>query len=112
MSLPSPKKPESKPNQSSKFYPKSWSLKDMLSLGKLRPERKSTIISTYEFDFNNMLWSNFPIKAEFMIEDLPFGTGGFRKTFKATSITNGFKKRTWVVKKYLEEALDFIKQIK
>lgn len=84
----------------------------MLSLGKLRPERKSTIISTYEFDFNNMLWSNFPIKAEFMIEDLPFGTGGFRKAFKATSITDGFKKRTWVVKKYLEEALEFIKQIK
>lgn len=47
-----------------------------------------------------MLWSNFPIKAEFMIEDLPFGTGGFRKAFKATSITDGFKKRTWVVKKY------------
>ena len=84
----------------------------MLSLGKLCPERKSTIISINEFDFNNMLWSNFPIKAEFMIEDLPFDTGGFRKTFKATSITDGFKKRTWVVKKYLEEALDFIKQIK
>lgn len=65
----------------------------MLSLGKLRPERKSTIISIYEFDFNNMLWSNFPsIKAEFMI-DLPFGTGGFRKAFKATSITDGLKKK-------------------
>ena len=57
----------------------------MLSLGKLRPERKSTIIFIYEFDFNNMLWSNFPIKAEFMIEDLPFGIGGFRKACKATT---------------------------
>ena len=47
-----------------------------------------------------------------MIADLPFGTGGFRKACKATNITDGFKKRTWVVKKYLEEALEFIKQIK
>ena len=96
MSLPSPKKPEFKPNHPSKFYPKCLSLKDMLSLGKLHPERKSTIISIYEFDFNNMLWSNFPIKAEFMIEDSPFDTGGFRKAFKATSTTDGFKERTWV----------------
>ena len=36
-----------------------------------------------------------------MIEDSPFCTGGFRKAFKATSITDGFKERTWVVKKYL-----------
>ena len=82
----------------------------MLCLGKLRPERKSTIISIYEFDFNNMLWSNFPIKAEFMIEDSPLGSGGFREAFKATSTTDGFKERTWVIKKYLEQALDFIEQ--
>ena len=93
-----PQEAESKPNQPSKFNPKSLSLKDMLSLGKLCPERKSNIISIYEFDFINMLWSNFPIKAEFMIEDLLFSTSGFRKAFKATSITDDFKERTWVVK--------------
>ena len=82
----------------------------MLCLGKLRPERKSTIISIYEFDFNNMLWSNFPIKAEFMIEHSPLGSGGFREAFKATSTTDGFKERTWVIKKYLEQALNFIEQ--
>ena len=28
-----------------------------------------------------------------MIEDLPFGTGGFRKACKATNITDGLKKK-------------------
>ena len=38
-----------------------------------------------------------------MIEDSPLESGGFREAFKATSTTDGFKERTWVIKKYLEQ---------
>ena len=57
-----------------------------------------------------MLWSSVPIKAEFMIDEFPFATGGFRKAFKATGITAGFNETTWVVKKYLATAVDIIKE--
>ena len=59
-----------------------------------------------------MRWSSVPIKAEFMIEELPFATGGFREAFKATSKTAGFEETTWVVKKYLTTAVDVIRETK
>jgi hypothetical protein len=57
-----------------------------------------------------MRWSSVPNKAEFMIEELPFATGGFREAFKATSITAGFEETTWVVKKYLTTAVEVIRE--
>ncbi|XP_028416007.1 alpha-protein kinase 2-like [Dendronephthya gigantea] len=114
MSHPSPQKNTntSKQSNKSKFYPKSLSLKDMLHLGKAFPKKESTIISIFQFNFKHMLWSTVPIKAEFMIEESPFAAGGFRKAFKATSITPGFEETTWVVKKYLPSAVDTITQTK
>lgn len=56
-----------------------------------------------------MEWSSVPLQAEFVIEEKEFAAGGFRKAFKATSITEGFNKGTWVVKSYLESAVQLIK---
>ncbi|CAH3163384.1 unnamed protein product [Porites lobata] len=56
-----------------------------------------------------MEWSSVPLQAEFGIEEKEFAAGGFRKAFKATSITEGFNKGTWVVKSYLESAVQLIK---
>ncbi|CAB4042364.1 transient receptor potential cation channel subfamily M member 6-like, partial [Paramuricea clavata] len=111
MSLPSPKKSSSKRDNSSK-YPKSLSVKDMLHLGKALPKKESTIISIFQFNFKHMRWSSVHvlIKAEFMIEELPFATGGFMEAFKATSITAGFEETTWVVKKCLTTAVDVIRE--
>jgi ADP-heptose:LPS heptosyltransferase len=99
----------SKRDNSSK-YPKSLSVKDMLHLGKALPKKESTIILIFQFNFKHMRWSSVLIKAEFMIEELPFATGGFREAFKATSITAGFEETTWVVKKYLTTAVEVIRE--
>ena len=56
-----------------------------------------------------MEWSSVPLQAEFVIEKKEFVAGDFRKAFKATSITEGFNKGTWVVKSYLESAVQLIK---
>ena len=88
----------------SKFYPKSLSIQDMLKLGKVISKKSSTVISIYKFDFEHMQWSNVPMEAEFLVAESPFASGGFRRAFKATSITEGFKEVTWVVKKYLKSA--------
>lgn len=50
-----------------------------------------------------------PLRAEFGIEEKEFAAGGFRKAVKATNITEGFNKGTWVVKSYLETAVQLIK---
>ena len=81
----------------------------MLKLGKVISKRSSTVISIYNFDFEHMQWTNVPMEAEFLVAESPFSSGGFRRAFKATSITEGFKEVTWVVKKYLESASEIIK---
>lgn len=81
----------------------------MLKLGKVISEKTGTIISIYSFDFEHMQWSTVPVEAEFMVADTPFASGGFRQAFKATSITHSFREVTWVIKKYLNSALDTIK---
>ena len=55
-----------------------------------------------------MAWTGRPTAVEFSIESQPFGTGGFRKAFKATSNDRGFQGSTWVVKRYLEKASEDI----
>ena len=44
-----------------------------------------------------------------MVAESQFASGGFRRAFKATSITEGFKEVTWVIKKYLKSASEIIK---
>ena len=100
-SHPSPVKPSP---STSKFYPKSLSIKDILRLGRV-VDNKGQKILIYKFDFVHLEWSTVPLHTEFVIEDKEFAAGGFRKAFKATSITEGFNKGTWVVKKYLESAV-------
>lgn len=104
-SHPSPVKPSP---ATSKFYPKSLSIKDILRLGRV-VDNKAKKILIYKFDFAHMEWSSVPLQAEFVIEEKEFAAGGFRKAFKATSITEGFNKGTWVVKSYLESAVQLIK---
>ena len=56
------------------------------------------------FDMSVMARTGRPTTVDFSIEPEPFGTGGFRKAFKATSNDRGFNGSTWVVKRYLEKA--------
>lgn len=95
-------------SSTSKFYPKSLSIKDILRLGRV-VDNKAKKILIYKFDFVHMEWSTVPLQAEFVIEEKEFAAGGFRKAFKAMSITEGFNKGTWVVKSYLETAVQLIK---
>ena len=81
----------------------------MLKLGKVISKKSSTVFSIYKFDFEHMQWSNVPMEAEFLVAESPFASGGFQRAFKATSITEGFKEVTWVVKKYLKSASEIIK---
>ena len=86
-SVPSPQKV-----CSSKFYPKSLSIQDMLKLGKVISKRSSTVITIYKFDFVHMQWSNVPVEAEFVVAETPFASAGFRQAFKATRITRGIQR--------------------
>ena len=53
-----------------------------------------------------------PVEAEFVVVETPFASGGSRQAFKATSITEGFKEVTWVIKNYLKSASEVIKATK
>lgn len=55
-----------------------------------------------------MVWTKRPTTVEFYIEFQPFEIGGFQKALKATSNDKGFQGSTWVVKRYLEKALQDI----
>ena len=49
------------------------------------------------FDMSVMARTGRPTTVDFSIEPEPFGTGGFRKAFKATSNDRGFNGSTWVI---------------
>lgn len=70
-SHPSPVKPST-----SKFYPKSLSIKDILSLGQV-VDNKAKKILIYKLDFVLVEWSTVPFYAEFVIEEKEFASGGF-----------------------------------
>lgn len=72
----------------------------------------STAIDLYEFNVDTMTWSTNPMTVEFVVEEEVLGMGGFREVFKATSSTKGFTESTWVVKKYLPEAISVIEKTK
>ncbi|CAB4042733.1 Hypothetical predicted protein [Paramuricea clavata] len=71
-------------------------------------DKTTTKIDIYSFNLDSMTWSSTPCPTDFVIEEEPFGVGGFRKAFKATSSAAEFSKTTWVVKTYLERSIDDI----
>ena len=75
----------------------------MLKLGKLITDT-TTSAEIFNFDMSVVARTGRPTTVDFSIEPEPFGTGGFRKAFKATSNDRGFNGSTWVVKRYLEKA--------
>ncbi|CAB4007574.1 transient receptor potential cation channel subfamily M member 6-like [Paramuricea clavata] len=95
--------------KSSCTFPKSLSVVDMLKLGKVIKEKPSTIIELSSFDINQMEWSPEFRCVEFVINPVVIGVGGFREAFSATSRRDDFNTSTWVVKKYLANALENIK---
>ena len=103
--------PKKKKSCVSEMVAKSLSVVDMLKLGKVIHDRSTEIIQLYTFDVNQMSWSRNPQEVEFAIEKEPFGTGGFRRAFQASSITPGFHNCKWVVKKYLQAAVDDIEAV-
>ncbi len=48
---------------------------------------------------------------EFEISEDVLGEGGFHKAYKATTTTKGYAEKTWVVKRYKQEALAIIGEI-
>ena len=58
-----------------------------------------------------MEWTQLPTPVAFHVDDEPFGSGGFRKAYKARSTTPGFSSQTWVVKKFLPEAITGIEAL-
>lgn len=84
----------------------------MMKLGKVINEKSTVGIELFRFDLTDMVWSNLPLTIEFNIAKEPFGKGGFREAFKATSKMPEFHGQQWVVKRYLASAVDIIKQTK
>lgn len=91
----------------SKFVPRSLSLVEMLKLGR-KIDQTTTKIDIYSFNLDSMTWSSTPRPIDFVVDQEPFGVGGFRQAFKATSSAAEFSKVTWVVKRYLERAVEDI----
>ena len=79
----------------------------MLKLGEksLKEQPQSLIFLSLTL---RMTWFLVPQQAEFSIQSEPFGSGGFRQAYKASSITRGFEDKTWVVKKYLPQTVENI----
>ena len=61
------------------------SLVEMLKLGKEIKETPTTELQLFKFNQDQLCWSKSPRVVEFFIEKDPFGRGGFRDVFKATS---------------------------
>lgn len=91
----------------SKFVPRSLSVVEMLKLGKAITQ-STTSVSIYSFDLQQISWSRIPSTIDFSIQKEPFGTGGFREAYKATSNAKGFESTTWVIKKYLPKTVSDI----
>ena len=91
----------------SKFVPRSLSVVDMLQLGKTI-DQKTTKVDIYSFNLEDMSSSSTPHTIDFSIQKEPFGCGGFRKAFVATSSAAEFCGTKWVVKRYLDKSIEDI----
>jgi hypothetical protein len=77
----------------------------MLNLGKVISKSSTITATLHMFDLSAIEWTKLPSPVAFCVDDEPFGSGGFRKVYKAKSMTPGFSSQTWVVKKFLPEAI-------
>ena len=88
------------------------SITQMLQMGKGKPNNGLfSLVNIYKFDIAHTTWSVIPQKIELNVEVEVFSSGGFRKAYKATSITPGFSDTTWVIKRYLPEAVNTIQTV-
>ena len=97
----------------STVVPKSLSAVDMLKFGKIiKPvEKKILNVGVEEFDIESKEWVVLgPVS--FLTEISPFGEGGFRYAFKATSNHHKFRDATYVIKRYKTSALENIEILK
>ena len=93
--------------------PKSLSAVDMLKFGKIiKPvEKKILNVGVEEFDIESKEWVVLgPVS--FLTEITPFGEGGFRYAFKASSNHHKFRDATYVIKRYKTSALENIEVLK
>ncbi|PFX31324.1 hypothetical protein AWC38_SpisGene3831 [Stylophora pistillata] len=96
----------------SKFAPLSLSVADMIKLGKIgTTQDPTTLLQSHTFDMDLLSWSKLPITAEFNEEKEPFAHGGFRNAYKAIKKHPQFKGSTWVIKRYLPDAVKGINYI-
>ena len=96
----------------SKFAPLSLSVADMIKLGKIGTcQGPTTVLHLHTFDMDLLSWSKLPITVEFNEEKEPFAHGGFRNAYKATTKHPQFKGTTWVIKRYLPDAVKGINDI-
>ena len=96
----------------SKFAPLSLSVADIIKLGKIRTcQGPTTVVHLHTFDIDLLSWSKLPITVEFNEEKEPFAHGGFRNAYKATTKHPQFKGTTWVIKRYLPDAVKGINDI-
>ena len=96
----------------SKFAPLSLSVADMIKLGKIgTTQGPTTVVHLHTFDMDLLSWSKLPLTVEFNEEKEPFAHGGFRNAYKATTKHPQFKGTTWVIKRYLPDALKGINDI-
>ncbi|ESO85514.1 hypothetical protein LOTGIDRAFT_155001 [Lottia gigantea] len=86
------------------FIPKSLSVIEMLKLGTLI-DNTVQLLDIYEFDIDNMCWMQLK-SFEFKISKI--SSGGFRDAFKAQSISKEFAGKSWVIKKYQQDAVTTI----
>ena len=91
---------ENKVIEKKSFIPKSFSVIDVMKLGKpIRNKGRSSakvLIEKFNMEINE--WS-ISKEVIFEIEDKAFAEGGFRMIYKAKIDDQSFRENTWVVKK-------------
>ena len=104
-SAPSTSSPTKQSDPSpSKFGLRTLSVVDILKLDKVI-NKNTTSVLIYHFSLADMVWSKLQTAVDFTIKPEPFGIGGFRQAFHATSDHKDFKNTKWVVKRYLPKAI-------
>lgn len=86
----------------SKLILLSLSIADMIKLGKIDTKQaETTVLRLFTYNMDILLWYQVPMIVEFNEQKEPFGKGGFRSAYKATTKNNELKGTTWVIKRYL-----------
>ena len=89
-----------------KFAFLSLSVADMIKLRKIgTAQGPTTVVHLHAFDMDLLSWSRPPVTVEFNEEKEPFAHGGFCNAYKAITKHPQFKGTTWVIKRYLPNAV-------